>query len=54
MVLYAIEVVVYMLFGSGEEQKWNKIDGEPGEAQPLKSPKEENNKGNKSDVVNAA
>ncbi|KAJ8927580.1 hypothetical protein NQ314_019945 [Rhamnusium bicolor] len=51
--LYIVEAVVYMLFASGEEQKWNEIEESPGEAQPLKPQKEEI-KENKSEVVNAA
>ncbi|XP_019762059.1 sialin isoform X2 [Dendroctonus ponderosae] len=34
--LYAIEFIVFSIFGSGEEQAWNKPDSE-GESQPLKS-----------------
>ncbi|KAJ8943525.1 hypothetical protein NQ318_023035 [Aromia moschata] len=52
--LYIVEIVVYMLFGSGEEQKWNKVEEEPGEAQPLKPQNKEENKETKSDIVNAA
>nr|CAI5858868.1 unnamed protein product [Callosobruchus analis] len=35
--LYIVEIVVYMLFGSGEEQSWNKVIDSPGEDQPLKA-----------------
>ena len=37
--LYALEAVAYTMFGSGEEQQWNRIGGIPGELQevtPLK------------------
>ncbi|XP_030764406.1 sialin-like [Sitophilus oryzae] len=38
IVLYIVEIVVYMAFGSGEEQKWNRAGQiEVGESQPLKS-----------------
>lgn len=30
-----VEAVVYTLFGSGEEQSWNRIEENPGESQPL-------------------
>ncbi|KAF5291469.1 hypothetical protein FQR65_LT01781 [Abscondita terminalis] len=40
IVLYLIPTVVYGIFGSGEEQKWNKINSEidekPSEEQPLR------------------
>ncbi|CAH2017129.1 unnamed protein product [Acanthoscelides obtectus] len=35
--LYIVEIVVYMVFGSGEEQSWNKVVENPGEDQPLKT-----------------
>ncbi len=37
--LYAIEILVYTTFGSGEEQSWNKIEEIPQEVEegtPLK------------------
>ncbi|XP_030764392.1 sialin-like [Sitophilus oryzae] len=34
IVLYVIEILVYMAFGSGEEQKWNKADQSEGEGNP--------------------
>ncbi|XP_060521255.1 sialin isoform X2 [Cylas formicarius] len=36
IVLYLIEAIVYLIFASGEEQSWNKIEDDPGEFQPLK------------------
>lgn len=37
--LYVLEAVMYVIFGSGEQQKWNDPEGEGGaESQPLKSP----------------
>lgn len=39
--LYVVEIIVYMLCGSGEEQQWNKIEQEPGESQPLKTQNDE-------------
>ncbi|KAJ8916857.1 hypothetical protein NQ315_005864 [Exocentrus adspersus] len=48
--LYVIEIVVYMMFGSGEEQPWNKIEVEPDETQPLK-PQKEDKKDNKAGSV---
>lgn len=39
IVLYAIEALFYVLFGSGVEQKWNKAGVDTSvEEQPLKSP----------------
>lgn len=39
MVLYVLEALAYGIFGSGEEQKWNKARKDASvEAQPLKSP----------------
>ncbi|XP_057659463.1 sialin [Diorhabda carinulata] len=35
--LYIVEILVYMIFGSGEEQTWNKANEKIGETQPLKS-----------------
>ncbi|XP_056641838.1 sialin [Diorhabda sublineata] len=35
--LYIVEILVYMIFGSGEEQTWNKANEMIGETQPLKS-----------------
>lgn len=31
-----MEILVYLFCGSGEEQKWNKIEENGGESQPLK------------------
>uniref|UniRef100_A0A6P7GY55 Sialin n=1 Tax=Diabrotica virgifera virgifera TaxID=50390 RepID=A0A6P7GY55_DIAVI len=39
--LYIVEILVYMIFGSGEEQSWNKVEDEANETQPLKPKKEE-------------
>lgn len=39
MVLYVVEILVYTLFGSGEEQKWNKASVEGLEIEPLRSPR---------------
>lgn len=36
VIFYVVEFMIYTLFGSGEEQKWNKLADEPGETQPLK------------------
>lgn len=44
MGLYIVEIVVYMLCGSGEEQLWNKITEEAGESQPLKVKNEDKKK----------
>lgn len=36
--LYLIEFIVYTIFGSGEEQKWNKLEPEEaGESEPLRA-----------------
>nr|CAH7740045.1 unnamed protein product [Callosobruchus chinensis] len=43
--LYIVEIVVYMLFGSGEEQSWNKVIDSPGEDQPLKAQTEKTENG---------
>lgn len=40
--LYAIEIIVYTIFGSGEEQPWNKgkaVTEESGEMSPLNTKK---------------
>ena len=40
IVLYLIASIVYGIFGSGEEQKWNKQDDTANESQPLRPIKE--------------
>jgi ACS family sodium-dependent inorganic phosphate cotransporter len=35
--LYIIEIIMYTIFGSGEEQSWNKIEGDSHEQQPLQT-----------------
>lgn len=44
--LYIIEIIVYTLFGSGEEQPWNKVPeaNEKSEETPLKTKEEALNK----------
>ncbi|CAG9812687.1 unnamed protein product [Phaedon cochleariae] len=38
---YIVEILVYMTFGSGNEQQWNNVEELKGELQPLKPKKEE-------------
>ncbi|XP_074027629.1 major Facilitator Superfamily Transporter 3 [Leptinotarsa decemlineata] len=37
---YIVEILVYMVFASGEEQPWNKVEESAGESQPLTSTKQ--------------
>ncbi|CAG9863510.1 unnamed protein product [Phyllotreta striolata] len=50
VLLYLVEIFVYMIFGSGVEQAWNKVEESVGETQPLKSPNEEKRQPNEEDA----